>query len=161
MTFEQEIARMKALRDSIPARIAEISHDGTEEAIKAAAAATPPTGDDLAGTNTRAGGLKAQWEQNSVVDPVKSGNVYETFLKNNLDYASYVNDGHRMHRHFVPGLYVDVYSGLLEYNPKMDVGIMVGTQTTYVPGLYMCEAGEKAFDEYTDAELKKLAEELK
>ena len=49
--------------------------------------------------------------------------------------TSYVNDGHRMDKHYVPGLYVDD-DGLLSYDPAGDVGMMVGTKTKYVDGLY-------------------------
>ena len=39
------------------------------------------------------------------------------------------------------------------------IGMMVGTQTRYVPGLYMKEAGEEKYKEVAEAELKKLAGE--
>ena len=39
------------------------------------------------------------------------------------------------------------------------IGMMVGTQTRSVPGLYMKEAGEEKYKEVAEAELKKLVEE--
>ena len=69
-------------------------------------------------------------------------------------YASFVNDGHRMDRHFVPGLVINPGSGLLEFNPDGTGGIVVGTRTAYVPGLFMVD---KAVEEYR----RVLREELK
>lgn len=66
-------------------------------------------------------------------------------LNNDKQYASFVNDGHRMDRHFVPGLVINPGSGLLEFNPDGTGGIVVGTRTAYVPGLFMVD---KAVEEY-------------
>lgn len=75
-----------------------------------------------------------------------------------MQYASYVNNGHRMDRHFVPGLYINPFSGQLEYDAakKGEVGIMVGTKTDYVPGLFMAEAGEEAYQRAVEALSKEL-----
>ena len=67
-----------------------------------------------------------------------------TFLANDMEYASYVNDGHRMDRHFVPGLYVDE-NGQLNYDPAAKVGLVVGTKTTYVKGEFMVDKGKDAY----------------
>jgi hypothetical protein len=60
-----------------------------------------------------------------------------------MEYASYVNDGHRVDKHFVPGLIVN--GGLLERVDEDVGGIVVGTKTQYVKGLYM---KEKAIGKY-------------
>lgn len=104
--------------------------------------------------------MKASWATDSEIKPVKRGNAYVTHLRNNVQYASYVNDGHRMDRHFVPGLYVNPYSDLLEYDPNYKGGLMVGTKTQYVPGIFMVDAAEKVFEEVADAEMAKVMEEL-
>lgn len=174
MTVEQEIARCKALLAAMPAKMADISQKATERAVMVATNLTPPQignsdgsdmppsgGDDLRGTHTRTGMLKDHWDTDSIKVPQRSGNTYITHLKNTMEYASYVNDGHRMDRHFVPGLYVNPYSGLLEYDPTMNVGIIVGTQTQYVPGLYMVESAESSFNSYVNAEFSKIGDELK
>ena len=82
-----------------------------------------------------------------------------TTLANDKQYASYVNDGHDVDKHFVPGLYVDD-AGALSYDPERDVGLIVGTKTKYVPGLYMKEAGVEKYKEVTEKELDKLAKEM-
>ena len=52
---------------------------------------------------------------------------------------------HRMDRHFVPGLYINPESGQLEYDPMADVGIVVGTKTPYVEGLFMVDAAKEEY----------------
>ena len=69
----------------------------------------------------------------SVTTPVIVANRVETYLNNTMDYASYVDQGHRMDRHFVPGLYVNPESGLLEYDPTAKVGLVVGTMQATTP----------------------------
>lgn len=139
-----------------------IAEEATWEAIKAATAATPPVG-DVRGTKTRTGELKAHWATDSVTKPQKCGKMLVTALGNNMQYASYVNDGHRMDRHFVPGLYVNPFSGELEYDEQRrgEVGIMVGTKTQYVPGLFMTEKGEEAYKKAADEGIDRLMEILK
>ena len=79
-----------------------------------------------------------------------------------MEYASYVNDGHRMDRHFVPGLYVNPHSGLLEYDPAANTGIVVGTRTAYVKGEFMADKGIKEYRKTVRAILdKKISEAMK
>ena len=68
----------------------------------------------------------------------------------------------RMDKHFVPGLLVDPYTGLLErVDPGMPgAGLMVGTKTAYVPGLYMKEKGVDKYKEVVEFELNKLPGEV-
>lgn len=138
-----------------------LAEDATIAAIEAASAATPPVG-DVRGTKTRTGELKAHWATDSVIKPERVGKRLITALNNNMQYASYVNDGHRMDRHFVPGLYINPFSGELEYDAerKNEVGIMVGTKTKYVPGLFMAEKGEEAYNKAVDAGIAKLMEAI-
>ena len=83
-----------------------------------------------------------------------------TILANDKQYASYVNDGHRMDRHFVPGLYINPESGLLEYDPEAKVGIVVGTKTHYVKGEFMVDKGKEAYQKTVSSELDKEIERL-
>lgn len=86
-----------------------------------------------------------------------------TILANNKEYASYVNDGHRMDRHFVPGLYVNPYSKLLEYDPNYAEdggGLMVGTKTKYVKGEFMKEKAIKVWEETVITEMDKELERI-
>lgn len=135
------------------------------QAVKAAQNKTPPTGDDLGGVSTRSGQLKEHWATDSKVEPqVRAGQgggtEYAAMLRNNMDYASYVDQGHRMDKHFVPGLMVNPATGKLErVDPSMG-GIMVGTKTGYVPGVFMAEAGREAFEDNAMKGLDGLAREV-
>lgn len=132
----EQLHRMGA---DVKAIIAEVARDATIEAVAAAQDATPPQANGLSGTDTRTGALSQAWAKDSETTPVNG----RTVLANNLEYASYVNDGHRVDKHFVPGLIIN--GGMLEMTPDSpsedDGGLVVGTRTTYVKGLYMKEKG--------------------
>lgn len=162
MDLRTELTRIKAIVKSGPKKIQKLAKDATYAAVEAAMEATPPVEDDLAGVKTRKGMLKSHWAQDSETKAVYAHGGWETRLKNNQPYASYVNDGHRMDKHFVPGLYVNPNSGKLEYDAakKGKTGIVVGTKTQYVPGLFMAEKGEEAYGKAVDDGLRILAEEI-
>ena len=65
-----------------------------------------------------------------------------------------------MDRHFVPGLVINEESGLLEFNPDGKGGIVVGTKTSYVEGLFMTEKAIKKWRETLDVEIDKLVRRL-
>lgn len=155
LTLKQRAEALKKSKAEVQKRIISACREATERAVEKAAELTPPTGNDLSGTNTRSGEMKQHWPTDSVTEPKISGNRYETVLGNNKNYASFVNDGHTMDKHFVPGLYINQFSGMLEYDPSADVGIVVGTKTAYVPGLFMAE---KAKEEYKKVLRQKLAD---
>lgn len=68
-----------------------------------------------------------------------------------------MNDGHRMDRHYVPGLIKN--GNLLERDPDGEGGIMVGTKTTYVKGKYMKQKAIKRYKKVVKAELDKRVRE--
>lgn len=155
---------MKQLRSMVPeidAKISSAAKNATIRAVEKAAELTPPIKDDLRGTNTRTGEMKAHWGSDSTINPAKSGDSYKTVLANNMEYASYVNDGHRMDRHFVPGLYVNPSSGMLEYDPTADVGLVVGTKTAYVPGIFMVDAAKEEYRRVLRQELQNIGDVFK
>lgn len=162
MTLEEYIKKLEQAEDALPGLLFDAARNATLRAVEAAQDKTPPTADSLSGTNTRSGELKQHWATDSTTTPQQQGGQYITELANDKQYASFVNDGHRMDRHFVPGLYVNPASGLLEYDPgrKNEVGIMVGTKTQYVPGVYMMEAGQKAYEETVKTELEAASQTL-
>lgn len=150
VTLQQRIQELKKLQADLPRIMEEAARAGTQAAVQAAADATPPKagtgrGSAYSGTNTLTGALKQHWATDTDINPQRSGMTYRNVLRNNQQYASYVNDGHRMDRHFVPGLYVNPYSGLLEYDPAANTGIIVGTKTKYVKGEFMTEKGVEAY----------------
>lgn len=156
MDLAARAAEMKRLLPKLDQQLREAVTAATLRAVEKAAEMTPPTGGDLAGTHTRTGEMKQHWATDSQLTPKKVGDTYQTALANNMQYASYVNDGHRMDRHFVPGLYINEESGLLEYDPTMDTSIVVGTKTFYVEGLHMVDAAKEEYRRVLAEELKKV-----
>lgn len=168
VSLQTRIQQLKKARADLPEILNRVARDATIRAIEATTAATPPkegTGrGPYIGTNMITGELKAHWATDSKTEPMGSalsgGRTYVTFLKNNIEYASYVNDGHRMDRHFVPGLYINKESGLLEYDLNAKTGIVVGTKTRYVKGEFMVDKGKQAYEETVLSELDKEIERL-
>ena len=137
--IRKRLAELRAAGADVPAIINEVAEAATIEAVRVATDNTPPNGAEIAGTSTRTGQLAGHWAADSETTPVNG----KTVLANNMQYASYVTDGHRMDKHFVPGLIQN--GSLLEKVPADMGGIMVGTKTSYVKGLYM---KEKAIGKY-------------
>lgn len=162
MTLDEYIQKLEAAQKVLPDMISVAAKNATIRAVEAAQEKTPPTADSLSGINTRTGELKQHWATDSKIIPEQQAGQYVTELNNNKEYASFVNDGHRMDKHFVPGLYVNPAFGLLEYDPsrKDEVGIMVGTQTQYVEGLHMTDVAQQAYEETLQAELERTGREL-
>ncbi len=149
--MRKRFAELRKAGQDVPKIMMEVAEAATTEAVHTAANNTPPNGANIAGTNTRSGQMAQHWELDSQTKPAYSGGSVRTALANNMQYASYVNDGHRMDQHYVPGLIKN--GGLLERVDPDVGGITVGTKTTYVKGLYM---KEKAIGKYRDTVRKEL-----
>ena len=162
VSLQQRLQKLKKAQADLPELLYRTAKGATLRAIEAAQAATPPkegTGrGPYIGTNTITGELKAHWATDSRAEPQIDGTSYQTELNNGMEYASYVDQGHRMDRHFVPGLYINPESGLLEYDPSAEVGLVVGTKTRYVKGEFMVD---KAKEEYERVVLFELDKEIK
>lgn len=145
--------------------IKRVQGNATSAAVIEATNLTPPNETSGPhGTGTVTGQTKARWAWASRTTSIKWNDmIYETILGNDLQWVSYLNDGHRMDKHFVPGLIINPYNGLLEKVDPALGGIMVGTQTQYVIGRYMREGALEVYkkllyDGLTD-ELKKLGDD--
>lgn len=149
--IRKRLEELRKAGESIPDIMYEVAEGATIEAVRVATENTPPNGSAIAGTNTRSGQMAQHWALDSQTKPVMTGGSAQTSLRNDMQYASYVNDGHRMDKHFVPGLIEN--GGLLERVDPDVGGIMVGTKTTYVPGKYM---KEKAIGKYRSVVRKEL-----
>ena len=159
VSLQQRLQQLKKAQADLPELLYRIAKGATLRAIEAAQAATPPkegTGrGPYIGTNTITGELKAHWATDSRAEPQIDGTSYQTELNNGMEYASYVDQGHRMDRHFVPGLYINPESGLLEYDPSAEVGLVVGTKTRYVKGEFMVDKAKEAYEKTVLTELDK------
>ena len=166
MTLEERIKQLEKVQARFPRELREAVKGATMRAIEKAEEMTPSTeGDDISGTHTLGAGMKQHWRADSDWVPVQQGDTLVTVLANDKEYASYVNDGHRMDRHFVPGLYINPDSGHLEYDPEMAAkrtgGLMVGTRTTYVKGIGMVDAAKEEYRRGLRIEVEKLMERMK
>lgn len=166
VSLQQRIQQLKKAQADVPKILERVAKDATLRAIEAAEDATPPKANTgrgpYIGTNTISGELKAHWATDSKVEPIggalSGGSTHVTILANDKEYASYVNDGHRMDRHFVPGLYINPHSGILEYDADYAAGgggIVVGTKTRYVKGEFMVDKAKAAYEKTVLAELDK------
>lgn len=161
VTLKERVKQLQKARPEVEKRIVEACKGATMRAVETATdKTTVGLEKQLSGTNTVAANMKDSWDSSSETTPKKSGNTYTTILANNQDYASYVNDGHRMDRHFVPGLVKDPYSGMLSFNVDGKGGIVVGTKTAYVPGVYMVDDAREAYGRTAEKELRKLMKEI-
>lgn len=161
MTLAERVKQLKQIEARLPKMLEDAATGAAMRAVEKAQELTPPTKNDLRGTHARTGEMKQHWATDSRPKAVKQGDNYASLLANDMEYASYVNDGHRMDRHFVPGLYVNPESGLLEYDPSANVGLVVGTKTSYVPGIFMVDAAKEEYRRTLETELKGLEELLK
>ncbi len=150
--MRKRLEELRKARENVPKIMMEVAEGATIEAVRVATENTPPNGGALiAGTNMRSGDMSQHWETDSQTIPLYTGGSVRTQLANDMQYASYVNDGHRMDKHFVPGLIVN--GDLLERDPDGEGGLMVGTKTSYVEGKYM---KEKAVGKYRSVIRKEL-----
>lgn len=152
MNLKQRVTLGNKQLEQVQARMRQAAKNATLRAVERAAELTPPTMDDLKGVNTRSGEMKAHWAADSKTEPEIRGEDFVTALANDKEYASYVNDGHRMDRHFVPGLVIND-AGMLDYNPDGKGGIIVGTRTQYVPGLHMVDEAKETYQKVVKSEL--------
>lgn len=143
--MRKRLAELRRAGENVPEIMAEVAEGATIAAVRVATENTPPNDGTIAGTNIRSGEMAQHWETDSVTTPISTDGSVRTELNNNMQYASYVNDGHRVDKHFVPGL---IKTGsLLERSPDGSGGLMVGIKTTYVKGKYM---KQKAIGKYRD-----------
>lgn len=152
-TIRKRLEALAKAGKDVPKIVDEVNTGATIEAVRVATEKTPPNGAAIAGTGTRTGQMAQHWATDSQTTSVNG----RTTLANNMQYASYVNDGHRVDKHFVPGLIEN--GGLLEKVPAEFGGIVVGTKTNYVKGLYMKEAAVKKWRKVVRTELDRRVRE--
>lgn len=150
--MRKRLEELREAGENVQKIMLEVAEGATIEAVRVATENTPSNGESpIAGTNTRSGDMAQHWETDSQTVPEYTGGNIKTQLANDMQYASYVNDGHRMDKHFVPGLIVN--GNLLEQDPDGEGGLMVGTKTSYVEGKHM---KEKAVGKYRSVIRKEL-----
>lgn len=152
-TIRKRLKELYKLGEDVPKIIDEVNTGAAIEAVRVATENTPPNAGKLAGTGARTGQMAQHW----TLDSDTESKYGVAWLRNNMQYASYVNDGHRMDMHFVPGLVVN--GGLVERVHADEGGMMVGTRTKYVRGFYMKEKAIKKWQKVVRFELEKRIKE--
>lgn len=159
--IQKRIEELRKKGANVPEVLKHAQKVATMHAVETATKMTPPSENTpQRGTGTITGNAKERWDSDSQIEPEVSGDKYTTVLANQTEYISYVNDGHRMDQHFVPGLMVNPHSGLLERVDPSVGGIMVGTKTKYIEGLYMKEAAVEKYQHIVEQELDRELKEL-
>lgn len=164
VSLQQRVQQLKKAQAELPDILYEAQKKAAQKAVEAAADATPPKDGSgrgaYSGTNTITGHLKQNWKEDSTVEPTHEGDTLVSILANatkdpktGIQYASYVDQGHRLDKHFVPGLYINPSSGLLERDLSANVGIVVGTKTKFVKGEFMADKGKASYEETLLSEL--------
>lgn len=162
VSLQKRLQELKKAHENLPEALYQVQKNAAQRAVEAAKEATPPekgkkTG-RLAVPNMITGKLLDGWNR-SQIEPDVSANKLTSYLINNVDYASYVDQGHRMHKHFVPGLYIDE-NGQLARDLERDVGLVVGTKTKYVKGEFMVDKAKEAYEKAVLAQLDDEIERL-
>ena len=153
VSLQQRIQQLKKAQADLPEILYQAQVKAAQAAVDAATDATPPNaGRGQAGVNMLTGELKQHWVTDSEVIPDITANSLTSTLANDVGYASYVDQGHRLDKHFVPGLYVDE-SGVLNRDLSKNVGLVVGPKTRFVKGEFMADKGKAAYEEILLKEL--------
>ncbi|WP_176256225.1 HK97 gp10 family phage protein [Enterocloster alcoholdehydrogenati] len=155
--MRKRLDELRRAGQDVPKIMAEVVEGATIEAVRVATENTPPNDGTIAGTNMRSGEMAQHWATDSQITPIIMGRSVRTELSNYMQYASYVNDGHRVDKHFVPGLIKN--GSLLERSPNGSGGLMVGTKTTYVKGKYMKQKANGKYRDVVRTELDKRVRE--
>ena len=95
------------------------------------------------GTPVMDGDLRKSW---AASNPVMNGNVASCEMTNNMHYASWVEDGHRQVKRWVPGSWM---GNRFIYNGNSESGMMLNPK--WIPGFHM---GRRAINNI-DANAKK------
>lgn len=77
------------------------------------------------------GNLKINWK---LSDVFVEGKTLSIVMYNQVEYASFIEDGHAQHRRWVPGTWV---GGRFVYDPKAETGMML--KEKFIPGYHMAK----------------------
>lgn len=168
--MRERLAELEKQFPDMTKRFRDIAEGATLRAVEKAVELTPPNTfeeGEVRGVNMISGEMAQHWRADSKTKPTMNGGEIRTVLankvkdlENDIEYASYVDEGHRLDKRFVPGLYIDPETGLLSRDLERDVGLVVGTKTTYVEGLHIKDQAVAEYDEVVRAEFEKLTREM-
>lgn len=137
-------AKLDAVRNEYKTQFRRAVKAACQDMVIAAAEATPPLNGEDRGKNTVTGNLAAHWKYEINETPEET----RVTLTNDMQYASFVDQGHRMDEHFVPWLYIDEMGSIARSIPvpgEKLFGLVVGTQTDYIDGYHMVDKAKERF----------------
>lgn len=158
VSLGSEVHRRARMYRDMQKEYREMVEEAANDAKLAAMEHTPHKGDS--GTSLTTGALQSHWK----TEVKWSRKGFVVYLMNSMQYASFVNDGHRMDRHFVPWLRIDASGQLRKEKPipgEALFGIVVGTKTRYVPPVPMVEPAVQEFFKRYDIGMKNLREKYR
>ena len=135
--------------------LVELVNDASKKAIQAATKASPIN--KTKGMKSK-GSLREHWEIDSDKEATIKDKKISYTIRNLIPYAKYVDLGHSMDQHYVPGLFIND-NGELEYQEGHS-GIIVGTKTSWVEGRFMSKKAKDAFYDYIEKQYPKRMEKL-
>lgn len=156
--FDRFLSKANRIDKDIESSFEQSIKIASGEMIRRAKEKTPPLPGVQRGKNTVTGALADHWGTSY---EKSADGTYSVYLYNNMQYASYVNDGHRMVKHFVPWLYIDSSGLLARHIPitgEQLFGLVVGTRTQYVQPYKMVESAQARFLEAFDIVMSKKLE---
>lgn len=158
MTITEYVAYLDQMGAKLRTRVMEAQREATVAAVETATKETAPNDGIPRGSNMVTGNMARRWAADSKTEPVDEGTKMTTELNNSSPYASFVNHGHWLYRHFVPGLYIDE-SGLLSRDLTGGHGLIVAKEgQKWVPGRYMEDKALAEYRRVLHAELSKVGD---
>jgi hypothetical protein len=143
------VEKFKAIKKYTDNQTKQNVKDACYEMVARAKERTPPHEGEERGVNTVTGNMARHWDSSYYVN----GDDIKVRLYNNVQYASYVENGHKMDRHFVQWLYIDGTGTIARHQPNPGeplFGLVVGTKTTYVePEHIVDQAKERFYEAYS------------
>lgn len=133
-------------RQHIKDDVAQALEETTQIVIEEAEYNTPPVdGEDDRGIGQITYELKKSWRRDSITYAQFRNDEIYTVLWSKTPYASFVNDGHTLDKHFVNHLHKNYSTGLLDKLYHVEGGLVVGTLTSWIEGRFMKEAAIEKF----------------
>lgn len=158
MTIEEYVPHLKKLKGELRKRVMDAQQTATQAAVNMARQRTAPNDGIPRGENMVTKNMEGHWETDSKVIPVDMGDRFVTELNCKVSYASFVNHGHWLYRHFVPGLYIDS-NHLISRKYNSNIGLIVAKGgKKWVQGRFMEDAAIKEYKDVLQSELRKVGE---
>ena len=154
--MKKAAAKYEKMAATLPRLLAKVQEVAAQASLDKAVELTPnPEDGKPRGIGVITGSLLNRWYADSLISPKIVGNEFISVLANAAEYvnyqgqavqyASWVDQGHILDRHRVSSLFLNPFTHLIDRVPQGDGGLMVGTQTEYIPGRHMTDAAKEVY----------------